>query len=339
MDGNLSNVPKYIITIGASAGGLISVIELCAQLKEDIDAAIFIVLHLPHISNTDVLTFRIKNNTPLICKMAEHEEIIQRGYIYLADPDRHLMVKDDHILLGQGAPENRWRPSIDVLFRSAAVNYGSRTIGVILSGLMQDGATGMMAIKQAGGTCIVQDPAEAQYPDMPQAVLNHIEADYCVSLTAIGAILSEKTRNGHPRNAPLPEHLIKEAQIAERVALGIKNVHELGGERSDYSCPDCGGALYEMVDENMIRFRCHTGHAYNSNDLYLRQTEELENTLWTALRMLEERKDLMKKMVKEESRKGWIKAAEMKLERIQELEEHTDRLKTILFKTQGKDSK
>jgi two-component system chemotaxis response regulator CheB len=246
------------------------------------------------------------------------------------------MVKDDRILLGQGAPENRWRPSIDVLFRSAAVNYGSRTIGVILSGLMQDGATGMMAIKQAGGTCIVQDPAEAQYPDMPQAVLNNIETDYCVSLTTIGAILNEKTRNGHPRNTIIPEHLIKEARIAERVALGIKNVHELG-ERSDYSCPDCGGALYEMIDENMIRFRCHTGHAYNSNDLYLRQTEELENTLWTALRMLEERKDLMKKMVKEESRKGWIRAAEIKLERIKELEEHTDRLKTILFKTQLKD--
>jgi two-component system chemotaxis response regulator CheB len=325
--------PKFVIVIGASAGGLNSVIELCAQMTNDIDAAVLVVLHLPQISNVDILIQRIKSNSSFDCQVATNEGELKRGVIYMADPDRHLLVKDGKTLIGQGPPENRWRPSIDILFRSAAVAYRGRAIGIILSGLMQDGTAGMIAIQQAGGTCIVQDPEEAEYPDMPKSVMSYIEPDYCVSLTQMGTILKEKTRNGHNLTQSIPEHLMAEAAIAERVALGIENVQKLG-ERSNYSCPDCGGGLWEIIDDNLVRYRCHTGHSYNSDELYIRQTESLENTLWVALRMLDERKDLMKKMAKEESRKGWTRSSQYKLERVAELEIHTDRIKEILFKTQ-----
>jgi two-component system chemotaxis response regulator CheB len=328
--------PKFIVVIGASAGGLNSIIELCAQLKEDTHAALFIVLHVPHISDNDILIQRIQRSTPFTCKTAEHEEPIRRGHIYLAEADKHLVIKEGQLLLGQGPPENRWRPSIDILFRSAAAAYKGRTIGIILSGLMQDGVAGMLAIKESGGTCIVQDPKEAEYPDMPRAVLNHVKVDYEVSLATIGTILREKSKNGYMIKAEVPSHVTKEAQIAERVALGIENVQPLG-ERSNYSCPDCGGALWEVVDESLVRYRCHTGHVYNQGELYIRQTESLENTLWIALRMLEERRDLLKKMIREESSKGWLRSAVHKQERVEELEVHIERLRTILFQTQKSD--
>jgi two-component system chemotaxis response regulator CheB len=326
--------PKFIVVVGASAGGLHSVIELCAQLTEEMDIAVFVVLHVPHISDNEILTYRIQKNTPFICKTVTDGEPVQRGYIYLAEPDKHLLLKDGIIMLGHGTPENRWRPSIDVLFRSAAVAYKSRTIGIILSGMMQDGVAGMIAIKESGGTCVVQRPEEAEYPDMPRAVINNVDVDYTLSLTAMGAFIQEKSRNGYLDKKDIPSHIIKEAEIAERVALGIENVDPLG-ERSPYSCPDCGGALWEVMGENLVRYRCHTGHVYNQDELFIRQTEALENTLWIAMRMLEERRDLLRKMIQEEISKGWVRSAEYKHQRLDELNVHIERLKALLFQTQS----
>jgi two-component system chemotaxis response regulator CheB len=323
--------PKFIIVIGASAGGFNSIIELVAQLPEKINAAVFIVLHFRKLSNDSVILERLQSNTTLHCKLAEHDERIQRGYIYLGVPDKHLVVKEGKIVSAQGPQENLWRPSIDVLFRSAAAAYDSRTIGVILSGLMYDGTSGMIAIKRSGGVCIVQDPAEAEYPDMIRSVLENVEVDFCVSLEAMGTILQEKTRNGVHKHI-IPDDVRKEAEIAEKNALGIDKMPELG-ERSLFICPDCGGGLWEMVNDNVVRYRCHTGHVYNEGELLIRQSDALENTLWTALRMMEERKKLLDKMAKEEKRKGWKTSADNKEERANELQDHIKRLQEILYES------
>jgi two-component system chemotaxis response regulator CheB len=323
--------PRFIIVIGASAGGLNSVIELAAQIPERINAAVFVVMHFRKLNNDGHILHRIQNNTALTCKLAEHNEIIRRAHVYVAVPDKHLVLKEGKIILGHGPQENLWRPSIDVLFRSAAAAYDSRTIGIILSGLMYDGTSGMIAIKRSGGLCVVQDPNEAEYPDMIQSVIENVEVDYCVPLEAIGAILQEKTKNGVEKHE-IPHDVKAEAEIAERMAVGIDRVAELG-ERSIFICPDCGGGLWEMVSDNIVRYRCHTGHVYNEGELLIRQNDALENTLWTALRMMEERKNLLDKMSREENSKGWKLTARQKEERARDLQGHIERLKQILFET------
>lgn len=327
--------PKLIVVVGASAGGLHSVVELCAQLKQDINAAVFVVLHLTKISSRDVLTYRIQKNTAFTCKMAEHNDIIKRGNVYIAVPDKHMVIKRNKIILGEGPPENRWRPSIDVLFRSAAAAYDGKVTGIIMSGLMQDGTSGMLAIKRCGGTCIVQDPNEAEYPDMPQAVLNAMEVDFCVPLIEMGAILQEKSKNGIDGSHVIPEDIRAEAEIAERVALGINTIRPIG-DISTFTCPDCGGMLFEMRSDSITRYRCHTGHVYNQQELSKKQNEALESTLWIALRMLDERKSLLEKMSEEEKNKGWTISATHKKERAAELDEHIERLKKFLFDTKDK---
>jgi len=218
------------------------------------------------------------------------------------------------------------------LFRSAAASFDGRTIGIILTGLLQDGTAGMDAIKRCGGTTIVQDPQEAEYPDMPLSVLENIAVDYCTPLSGIGAILLEKSRMEVQELLPIPPEIKKEAEIAERVTINIDDLKDLG-QKSLYSCPDCGGGLWEIVEDNIIRYRCHTGHVYTQDELLLKQSSALENTLWIALRMLEERRNLLQKMSREESSKGWLKMAAQKKARAHELENHINRLKTLLFET------
>lgn len=325
--------PKYIVVVGASAGGLHSIIELMAQFTEEIDAAVFVVLHTPNMAYSDVVISRLQKNTVFTCKMAEHDETIRSKHMYLAVPDRHLILKQGKIIIGQGPVENRWRPSIDVLFRSAAVAYDGRVIGIILTGLLEDGTAGMQFIKECGGTCIVQDPLEAEYPDMPQAVLRQVDVDYCVPPERMGAIIYEKARNGIHDGHIIPLHLLKEAEIAERVALGIDQMNDLKGERSAYSCPECGGALWELKKDGLTRYRCHTGHMYTASDLLDRKRTEQENTFWVALRLFEERRNLLNKMADEEDSKGWVKSAANKRTRAEELEVHIGRLKDMLFKS------
>jgi two-component system chemotaxis response regulator CheB len=323
--------PKYIIVIGASAGGLQAVPELMAQVTEEMDAAIFVVLHAPNLAYADLVIQRLQKNSVFTCLMAANEEPIRAKHLYVAVPDFHLLLKKGKMLLGRGPVENRWRPSIDVLFRSAAVAYDGRVIGVILTGLLEDGATGMEIIKQCGGTCIVQDPAQAEYPDMPQAVMRFVDVDYCASLQEIAIILQEKARNGVETNHTIPERLKKEAEIAERVAIGIDNMKSVGGDLSPFTCPDCGGSLWEIKDGDISRYRCHTGHMYSQDELLNSKRKELENTFWVALRIMEERRSLLNKMADEERGKGWVKSSGNKQKRADELEEHISRLKELLF--------
>lgn len=275
--------PQFLIVVGASAGGLNALIELCAQLDKQMDAAVCVVLHISHISMADILAQRIQRSSSFRCKIAEDGELLQRHHIYMAEANRHLLVKKNRLLLGQGPAENRWRPSIDTLFRSAAVAYAGHTIGLILTGLLRDGTTGMLAIKKSGGLCIVQDPKEAEYPDMPQAVLDNVDVDYCVSLSQMGLLLKEKTSLVHEiAHGDVPQDIRIEAAIAERVAIGVG----------------------------------------------------IEATLWVALRMMEERRQLLVKMADEENNKGRKTSACNNEERALDLKVHIDRLKQILFDTQ-----
>lgn len=325
--------PKFIIVVGASAGGYMAVSELISQFKKDMDAAVLVVFHVHKISTHEVVLQRLQAQTHFTCKLAEQGEVVKKGFIYISVPDQHLLVKKGKILLGQGPHENRWRPSIDVLFRSAAAHYNARVIGLVLSGLLSDGTSGMAAIKRCGGTCIVQDPNEAEYPSMIESVLQEVAVDFCVPLEEMGTLLEEITRNSFEPHA-VPADIQEEARIAEQVAVGIDNVKPIG-ESSAFVCPDCGGLLWEMVNDHVTRYRCYTGHVFNQDELLIRKSQALESTLWTALRILEERKNLLDKIARQEAARGWKQAAALKTDRATELEEHIQRLKQVLLHTKN----
>jgi two-component system, chemotaxis family, protein-glutamate methylesterase/glutaminase len=331
------STPKFVIVVGASAGGLTALSELVSQFKPGMDAAVFIVMHLSRTSISDFLMHRLQLVTELQCAAATEGAFIKKDHIYIAKPNLHLLVKKEIIMLGRGPEENRWRPSIDVLFRSAAAAYSTRTIGVILTGSLDDGTTGMLAIKRSGGTCIVQDPNEAEYPDMPLSVLNNMEVDFSIPLSDMGEVILNITKTS-PEEKPAPEDVIIESQIAERVVVDYENVRQLG-EKSIYACPDCGGGLWNINkggegQGKMDRYRCHIGHSYSEKDLVVKQGEILESTLWTALRIMEERKTLLRKMEIDHTKRGFSTLAKSYKEKADNIQGHVDKMKEVLFASQ-----
>ena len=329
--------PRHIIVIGTSAGGLNVLNELVRDFNEDWDAAYFIVLHLSRKAIGDFLIHRLQQHTNLTCRLAADNTTIERGIIYLAIPNYHLLVQKGRIQLGRGPEENRWRPSIDVLFRSAAAAYNSHVTGIVLTGLMDDGTSGMWAIKRSGGTCIVQDPNEAEYPDMPLSVLNKMEVDYCVSLRDMGSVLQQVMETKEFTQMEIPPDVLAEATIAEKMATGIDVVEKIG-DPSVYTCPDCGGILTEVNDGKTIRYRCHTGHTYTERDLMLKQAENTEATLWVALRMMEERKNLLGRMEAQTRQRGFARFANDHKQKGVELQLHINKLKELLTITQNSEN-
>jgi two-component system, chemotaxis family, protein-glutamate methylesterase/glutaminase len=323
-----------ILVIGTSAGGNFQLPELIKQLTPDMNITVLIVMHLSKGSIGEMLVSRLKKFTSYPCKIPTHGEVLKTRHIYFAKPDHHLMIKGRKILVGRGPMENRYRPSIDTLFRSAAATHGPNVIGIILTGMLEDGASGMLAIRRAGGVCIIQDPNEAQYPDMPQAVLNQLKPDFSVPVSEMGQTLSTVLRATSRRktSSVIPADIIKEAEIAERVQINIDALKEIG-ENSLFSCPDCGGGLWEKKANGHSHYRCHVGHAFTSEGLLNGMETSTESALWTALRILEERKNLLRKIGAKEKNNGNRKLAVTYDKRAVELEQQIEQLKKVLFNT------
>ena len=296
-----SRSDQAIIVVGASAGGLDALAKLVAQLPEDFPAPMFIVHHMSADATGEVLLRTLNRHGKLDCVQARNGEGFQSGRIYLAPPDHHLMLAKGKMLITKGAQENRSRPAIDPLFRSAAVIYGNKVIGVLLTGYLDDGTAGLIAIQRCGGICVVQDPDDAAYPDMPRNALHQLQVDHCLPLTQMGALLSKLVETKAPaRNKAVPKDLQVEATIAERVLSDLDSVNALG-EQVPFNCPGCGGVLWMVGTGKSLRYRCHTGHAYTAAVLMAEQTKKIEETLWVALRMFEERRNLLMTMAASES--------------------------------------
>lgn len=315
-----------IIVIGTSAGGLAALAQLLGPLKKDLPASLFIVQHLALSSSTGLHVEILQRQTALPCKAAEHGEAIRPGTVYLAPVDHHLMLKEGHVHLTRGPRENGFRPAIDTLFRSAAAHYDARVIGILLTGMLYDGTAGMEAVKRCGGITVVQDPEEAPYPDMPANVLLHMDVDYCLPVAEIGILVEELVHRKSAGQA-IPDDIKAEAAIVERVMVGTQHVEPLG-ERSNFTCPDCGGILWEMKDSQVSRFRCHTGHAYAAESLLLDKDKKLEETLWIAMRILEERKNMLT-LLAEETNGGTVN--ELYRDKIEETQSHIERIKKVIF--------
>ena len=294
----LKTVNRDIIVIGTSAGGLKALKNLMGQLPAKFPAAVFIAFHML-ANRPSYMAEILKAETELDVANAVDDEPIRTGRIYLATPDHHLMVEEDRVCVTRGPKENRFRPSVDVLFRSAAAAFGARVIGVVLTGLLDDGASGLYAVKSRGGAAIVQDPIEAEYPEMPLNALRAVKVDHSVSLAEMGNLLTRLVAEPlDPQNAaPVPENMRIEVEIA-----GEANAIEIGslnlGEKTTLTCPDCHGALVEIRENALTRFRCHTGHAFTLGVLLKEVGKDIEDSLWQALSKIEENEMLLSRLAR-----------------------------------------
>jgi two-component system, chemotaxis family, protein-glutamate methylesterase/glutaminase len=315
-----------VIVIGGSSGGLEALKALLRDLDPDLPVSILVVLHTGAESpamTADILS----NHTGWPCDLAQDGDRIRAGRVVLARPDHHLLVKPGRISTPRGPKENGFRPAIDLLFRTAAKAYRDRVIGIILSGSLDDGAQGLMLVKQYGGITIVQDPGEALTPSMPSNAIRATAPHHVVPVSHMAAIL---TRLGTEPGAQGVGTLFEDEKndIAERgeEALVAGSVSGLPSRRT---CTDCGGTLWELEEGEIPRCRCHVGHAFNGKAL-LNRTVEVETALWTALRTLEETAALRRRMA-EKANGGRLPGLAAGYERSsEELERRADIIRNVL---------
>jgi two-component system chemotaxis response regulator CheB len=287
-------VHRDVVVIGASAGGVEALVEIASGLPPEFPAGVLVVLHVP-ATGTSVLDAILTRagNLPAVTPM--DGEPLALGQIYVAPPDRHMLLKGDRISLTLGPRENGHRPAIDPLFRSAARSAGRRVVGVVLSGALDDGASGLQFIKERGGIAIVQDPGEALYPSMPQHAISATQVDHIVHVAELAGLLcAELERPLEPEDERLDEPILE----LDVVETGPTDVASMDGAPTGLTCPECGGALWEEANGALVRFSCHVGHVYSAESLVNEQGQALESALWGGLRALEERADLLERMAR-----------------------------------------
>jgi len=291
---------RDIIVVGASAGGINALKEFVRFLPADFKGSVFVVLHIPAYTET-YLPHILSKAGPLKAEIPKDGETIEPGKIYVAPNDHHMLLEGSKVIVRRGPKENRFRPSIDALFRSAAYVYGPRVIGVVLSGFLDDGTSGLWSIKRMGGLAIIQDPNDAEQPQMPENVLTYVEVDYTVSAIDMGPLISGLVTQGAPEKIKLSEKEMKLLKM-EIVIATRDNAFEMGiidmGEFTPFTCPECHGALVRLVEGNIIRFRCHTGHAYTASSLLADVSQSVEDMLWQSMRAMEEMSLLLKNTAK-----------------------------------------
>ena len=320
---------RDIVVVGASAGGVEALTGMAGSLPADLPASVFVVLHVPATGSSalpDILT----RHGPLPASHAKDGEPIERRRIYVAPPDHHLLLRGGHVHLARGPRENGHRPAVDPLFRSAAREHATRVIGIVLSGALDDGTAGLLAIKSRGGVALVQQPEEALYPGMPLNASMHVDVDHVLPAAAIGEALARLTAEPAMQpSAPAPDDMKLEVELEgfSMDAIEVGNP----GRPSGFSCPDCNGVLWEIQDGGLVRFRCRVGHAWSPESLLTQQSEALEAALWIALRSLEERAALSERLAEPARRRGHTITATRFQEQAQEAQQAARLVRRLLL--------
>lgn len=321
-----------IIVIGASAGGIQALLDLFGRIPKDLAASFFVAVHTAP-SSYGLLPQIIGRKSPITVAFASDQEPIRRRRIYVAPPDHHLLLKPGRLCVVRGPKENGFRPAIDPLFRTAADTYGWRVIGVVLSGGLDDGTAGLAHIKHRGGIAVNQDPQEAPFPSMPESAVRNVPVDHVVTIAGMSELLPRLVRQPPPKGA---EHMPRTSQpdIAELGSDALRT-GELPYPPSGFTCPECGGALWELKDGKLLRYRCHVGHAYSAESLNAEQSNGLEAALWTALRALEESAALRRRMADGANRRELKRIADRYLEEAQEAEARAAVIRKVLVSDVG----
>ncbi|MGZ8981666.1 MAG: chemotaxis protein CheB [Burkholderiaceae bacterium] len=288
-----STPPSRLIVIGASAGGVETLLTIAAGLPSDFAAPVLVVLHIGARHSYLPELLRERGASP--AKFGGQGEVPQPGTIYVAPSDHHMLIEGGRIRISRGPKEQHTRPAIDPLFRSAALDSGANAVGVILTGMLDDGSAGLRAIKDCGGVAVVQDPSDAQEPSMPLNALSNVEVDHVVTAREMPALLCRlASTHNHMPTVEAPAAL----RLQHAVSLGGNGMDELSaiGAPSAFTCPDCGGALFELHDKRPVRFVCHTGHAYSLRTLAFTHAEVTEAALWSSLRALQEKEAILRRL-------------------------------------------
>jgi two-component system chemotaxis response regulator CheB len=333
MDGRVSGV----VVIGASAGGVQPLKEVIGGLPPDLEAAVAVVLHVPATGSR--LPKILSASGQLPATHATDGDELTPGRIYVAPPDRHLLLRGDRCVVVNGPRENGYRPAIDPLFRSAAVAFGPRVVAVVLSGARSDGSTGAAMVSAEGGTVIVQDPAEAEFPSMPAKAIANDHPDCVMPVAKIAAAITRTVRDLSERvevrdNAR--DQMILETRYA---ALDRKAIEDADppGQPSAFSCPECGGVLWELDDGDLPRFRCRVGHAYPSDSVLEHGEARVEEALWAAFRALHERAYLSARSARRLRERDAGGAATRLETRAQEALDQAELIRAVLLERDGPD--
>ncbi len=326
-----------IIVVGASAGGVEALTYLVKHLPPDLNAAILIVLHVP-AHGTSVLPRILERAGNLPVSHAKDNEAIRPGRIYVAPPDHHLLVKPGYILLTRGPRENGHRPAIDPLFRTAARAYGRRVVGVVLTGVLDDGTAGLKAVKTRNGVAVVQHPDDAMYSGMPRSAIANVDAiDHIMPLSEIpnALVVLANTPVSTEAEKPVSQEMEIESELAQ-MNMTVLNNDERPGKPSPFACPDCGGTLWDLSEGDLLRFRCRTGHALSAETLLAKQSDALEDALWIALRALEEKSSLAHRMATRMRDRNHDISAKRLEQQADDAQEQAALIRDVLLKGNGK---
>ncbi len=284
------NMPFPLIVIGASSGGLEAIKKVMAGLPKNLGAAVFIVWHMaPDVRG--ILPYILNKYETLYAAHAFDGEEITANRIYVAPPDHHMLIEGSKLRVSKGPKENHFRPAVDPLFRSAAFYYGTHVIGVILSGALDDGTSGLYSIKENGGIAIIQDPFDAEVPSMPESAARHVNIDYSVPVAELPNLLIRLLKEKAMKMPVLVMKNDNNADLEIRIAGGEAGFEESVmklGELSPFACPECHGVLTAINEGTLKRYRCHTGHAFSIDTLLTVMTEHIEDILWSAIRSIKE---------------------------------------------------
>ena len=307
------------VVIGASAGGVPALLEVAAALPPRFPAVVLVVQHIG--ANPSILPELLRSRGANPALHAADGDALLPGTIYVAPPDHHMLLERDRIRLTRGPKENHARPAIDPLFRSAALHWGPRVIGVVLSGQLDDGTAGLLAIKECGGRAIVQDPASALEPSMPRSALAQVDVDLVLPLAEIGPALMRMVGAEPPRETAAASELVRrEVRINEGRDV-MENLMKIG-RPSTLTCPDCGGSLFELDGTRPLRYRCHTGHAFSAMSLEQAQSEAAEQALRSGVRALQEKEMLLRRLAAVSRSSGQIPEAEAGEQRAEQFRQH-----------------
>lgn len=324
-----STLRRDLVVIGASAGAVRVLLDLAAHLPADFPAAVLVVLHVG--AHRSVLPDLMRSRGAIRARHAADGQRLQPGTLAIAPPDQHMLVDDGHIRLRRGPKENHARPAIDPLFRSAALAHGNRVIGVLLSGRLDDGTAGLQAIKQCGGLAVVQDPADAEQPDMPRSALAHVDVDCCVPASALAdtllRLVGSPPDTAPPQEPPMP--FDAEQAISTGTGDAMAHLNHIG-HASRFACPECSGVLWEIDGARPRRYRCHTGHAYTLRCLASTQDESADEALWGAMRALQEREALLNVLVENDERDGDGRQGDDLVTRARRASDHAAQLRRII---------
>jgi two-component system, chemotaxis family, protein-glutamate methylesterase/glutaminase len=323
-----------IVVIGFSAGGIDPLLQLVAALPDDIPAAIFVVHHFPAQSISALPTILTRATDLGVVAAADGTPIVP-GRVYVGIPDHHLLVQPGRVRVTRGPREHGHRPAVDPLLRSAARSYGPRVIGVILSGTLDDGTAGLYAIKTAGGLTVVQEPEDCAYPGMPRSALELVPVDFVAPAHELGALIDRLVRTPAPDS---PRRRVREDEVdhgaLEAAIVGTAALRESPppGRPANIVCPECGGALSETEDGELLHFRCHIGHAYSEASLLAKQSDALESALWSAVRALEEKAELARRLAERMRARGMARTAAQFADNAHDAEQGSAKIRDLLLK-------